>query len=277
MFAVKLHVEVSGVKRVLSAILALSFVFSLSACSDKNTQNYVPAETSETSLRASDFKNESVKTLIGDGRLNTHIDYDLPTTLGLLRNISEEAKYETVIYDELPAKVRNVSRYLLGDILPIIESYIAQTGDYIFVRFFNTSYGDTVYIILDDSNRAYRVLMFKSGEKTYSLRMGEYTDFNSSYLTKNKKYLEQSSPLMTMDEKTNETLLCRYSFRMSDTETVEVMHDESGDMLYCRDISAQNEAFFDGKMKEISTDECNTLIRRFSEKINKKYGIEIIK
>lgn len=252
-------------------------MLSFSACSKKNIQADVPVETSKTSLKVADVKNESLKTLVGDGRLNTHIDYDLPTTLGLLRNISGEVKYETVIYDELPAKVRNVSKYLLGDILSSVESCIAQTGDYLFVRFFNTSYGDTVYIILDDSNRAYRVLMFKDGEKKYSLRKGAYTDFNSSYLIKNKKYLEQSVPLMTMDEKTNETLMCRYSFPMSDAEKVEVLHDENGDMLYCRDISAHNENLFDGNLKDISTEKCNELIKGFSERINRKCGIEIIK
>ena len=276
-FAVKLHIEVSGLKRILSAVLVLSLFFSFSACSEKNIQPDAPAEVSETSFRASDFKNESVKTLVGDGRLNTHIDYDLPTTLGLLRNISEEAKYETVIYDELPAKVRNVSKYLLGNILMKVESYIAQTGDYIFVRFFNTSYGDTVYIILDDSNRVYRVFMFKAGEKKYTLMQGGYMDFSSSYMINNKKYLESAVLTMTMDERTNDTLFCRYSFPMSDTETVEVMHDESGDMLYCRDKTNTNEIIFGNNLKEISVEKCNELIRIFSERINKKYGIEIIK
>lgn len=262
-------------KKFLSVFLVSLFIISLAACSTDNKSDY--EMPSEKSLNASEIQNEAIKTLVGDGRLVSQIENDLPTTLGLIRDIAGKAEYRTTIYDELSARVRNISKYILGNVLETSSSLIAQTGSYTFVKVSGTSYADEILIALDDSNRVYRVMMFNDGEKDYCIYKGEYNDFSNEYFYKNKKYVELSCPKFVVLEETNEALMCSYSFPIGENESVDVFHDENGEMLYCCDKTGQSAGYFNSKSNVITSDEAERLEEEFKERINKKYGIELLK
>lgn len=273
-FAVKLHIEVRILKRLLSALLVLSFALMLSACSSKNGGEYAEVP-SEKVLTASEIKNEAVRTLVGDGRLVNRLEYDLPTTLGLIKGIADEAEYTETVYDELPAKVRNVSKFILDDILETEKSIIAQTGSYTFVQLDGSSLGDKVYIIADDSKRVYRVMIFTDGQETYEMLSGLYTDFSNSYFYKNKEYAKHICRKMTVKEETNEILVCRLDFPVSEKETVGAVYNESGEMLYCFDKSDSGEKYFNRNFAEISSDDAEAETEEFAQRIKRKYEIEL--
>lgn len=260
-------------KRLTAALLALVFVLSLSACSSENSNT--TEEPSEKVLAASEIKNEAVKTLAGDGRLVNQLEYDLPTTLGLIRRIGDEAEYTETVYDELPAKVRNVSKFILDNILENENSVIAQTGSYTFIRMSDSVLGDTVHIILDDSRRVYRVMIFTDGQEAYEMLSGFYTDFSNSYFYKNKEYAKHICRRMTVKEETNEILVCSLDFPVSEKETVGAVYNESGEMLYCFDKSDSGEKYFNRNFAEISSDDAEAETEEFTQRIKRKHEIEL--
>ena len=243
-------------------------IMSFSACSKGGGKSGGETEiTSEKSLSASEIQNESIRTLVSSGRLAVQADYDLPTTLGLIRRIADGAKYEKTVYDELPAMARNVSKYQLDGILESEESVTAQTGTYTFIRI------GSACIILDDSNGIYRVMKFSDGQKTYEMLSGSYGDFSNSYFYKNKEYAGKASRHMTVKEETNETLMCVCVFPINENESVKAVYDENGELLYCCDVSGGAEKYYNRSFNEISSEETDK--EELINRIKKKYGIEI--
>lgn len=258
----------------MSALLVLSFVLLCSACSSENGGEYAE-EPSEKVLNASEIQNDAVKTLVGDGRLVNQLEYDLPTTLGLIRGIADDVKYTETVYDELPAKARNISKYILDNILESEKSVIAHTGSYTFIRMDDSSSKNMVYIILDDSNRVYRVMTFIDGQETYEMLSGLYTDFSNSYFYKNKEYAKHICRKMTVKEETNEILVCRLDFPVSEKEIVGAVYNERGEMLYCLSKSDIGEKYFNRNFAEISSDDVEAEIEEFTQRIKRKYEIEL--
>lgn len=257
-------------KKILSVLLVLLLIMSFPACSESGGKSGSETEiTSEKSLSVSEIQNESIRNLVSTGRLVSQADYDLPTTLGLLRGIADGAKYEKTVYDELPAMARNVSKYQLDGILESAESVTAQTGKYTFIR------TGCICIILDDLNENYRIMKFSDGQKTYEMLGGSYGDFSNSYFYKNKEYAGKTSRHMTVKEETNETLMCVCVFPLSENESVKAVYDENGEMMFCFNVTDNGEKYYNGNFTEISSEE--TEIEEFADRINKKYGIELRK
>ena len=259
-------------KRFLSVVLMTVMLASLASCSSGNADT---EPTAATSAAADEMPAGALKALTDEGVLQTHIEYDIPTVIGVMRDIVGKTSFlPAPNYDELPKVARNISEYILDNDLKTAEPMCAKAVGYKMVKFDSAAYGDGSFIVLDDANQTYYFFGFPQNEKCYVLMKGGYGDFKSRFFADNKAFVKSAVKKYTVLKDTNEILFCTCGYPL-DGESIEAVYGADGDMLVCRCEKDGKEIIYGGGFAEITPAQADSLIGELTEEINQKYGITV--